>query len=91
MEQKSSTADQIDDYFRVMNEGTLGEKEAFPHLFAELASLHKTICHKDIIRELVRKLETEQDVIKADIYRNMLEMMHQPPHKVRRKDSFVNR
>lgn len=79
MEQINTTVDQIDDYFRGLNEGAPSEKEAFSHLFNELASVHKTVSQKDIIAGLIQKLETEQDVIKADIYRHMLEIMLQSP------------
>lgn len=77
MKQKSTTANQIDDYFRTMNEGSLGEKQIYSQLFAELTSMHKTVSRKDIIRGLVKKLEMEKDVKKAVTYRKMLEMMHQ--------------
>lgn len=78
MGKESNTANQIDDYFRAMNEGSLSEKQTYCKLFSELTSMHKTVSRKDIIRGLVEKLETEKDVRVADIYRNMLEMMHPP-------------
>lgn len=77
MEQTKTTVDQIDEYFRGMNEGAPPEKDAFSQLFNELASVHKTVSQKEIIEGLIQKLETEQDVIKADIYRHMLEIMLQ--------------
>ncbi|MFD3231656.1 biofilm development regulator YmgB/AriR family protein [Rahnella sp. WP5] len=75
MEQKNNTVVQIDDYFRAMNEGVPSEKETFTQLFAELASMHKRVSNKEIIAGLIQKLEIEKDVVKADIYRNMLEIM----------------
>lgn len=75
MEQINTTVDQIDEYFRGMNEGTPPEKEVYSQLFNELVSVHKTVSQKDIVSGLIQKLETEQGVIKADIYRHMLEIM----------------
>ncbi|MBF7954583.1 biofilm development regulator YmgB/AriR family protein [Rahnella victoriana] len=75
MEQKHSTVDQIDEYFQSLNEAEPNEKDSFYLLFSELASLHDTVSHKDMIASLIQKLETEQDVMKADVYRNMLEML----------------
>lgn len=77
MTQKKSTSNQIDDYFKAMSEGTLGERKTYLQLFAELTSTHKSVSRKDIIRGLVKKLEMEKDVTKADIYRNILEQMHE--------------
>lgn len=79
MEQKNTTVEQIDEYFRVMNEGTPPEKEVYSQLLNELVSVHKTVSHKDIVSGLIQKLETEQEVIKADIYRHMLEIMLRSP------------
>lgn len=79
MEQINTTVDQIDEYFRSINEGTPPEKKVYSQLFNELASVHKTVSQKDIINGLIQKLETEQDVVKADIYRHMLEIMLQSP------------
>ena len=80
MEQINTTVEQIDEYIRSMDEGTSPEKEVYSQLFNELLSVHKTVSHKDIIAGLIQKLETEQDVIKADIYRHMLEIMLQSPN-----------
>ena len=80
MEQINTTVEQIDEYIRSMNEGASPEKEVYSQLFNELLSVHTTVSHKDIIAGLIQKLETEQDVIKADIYRHMLEMMLQSPN-----------
>ena len=77
MTQKKSTSNQIDDYFKAMSEGTLGERKIYLQLFAELTSTYKSVSRKDIIRGLVKKLEMEKDVTKADIYRNILEQMHE--------------
>ncbi len=60
MGKESNTANQIDDYFRAMNEGSLSEKHTYCKLFAELTSMYKTVSRKDIIRGLVEKLETER-------------------------------
>jgi len=79
MKEESNTANQIDDYFRAMNEGSLSQKQTYSQLFAELTSMHKTVSRKDIIRGLVEQLETEKDVRKADIYRHMLQIMHPQP------------
>ena len=79
MKEESNTANQIDDYFRAMNEGSLSQKQTYSQLFAELTSMHKTVSRKDIIRGLVEQLEKEKDVRKADIYRHMLQIMHPQP------------
>ena len=78
MTQKKSTSNQIDDYFRALSEGTQGERKTYLQLFSELTSMHESVSRKHIIRGLVKKLEKEKDVTKADIYRNILEQMHEP-------------
>lgn len=75
MEQINNTVDQINDYFSALNEESPNEKDIFSVLFAELTLAHKTVSNKEIIIGLIHKLETERDIVKADIYRNMLEMM----------------
>lgn len=75
MEQINNTVDQINNYFSALNEESPNEKDIFSELFAELALVHKTVSHKEIIAGLIHKLETERDVVKGDIYRNMLEIM----------------
>jgi probable RcsB/C two-component-system connector, global regulator of biofilm formation and acid-resistance len=75
MEQINNTVDQVNDYFSALNEELPNEKDIFSELFTELALVHKTVSHKEIIAGLIQKLETERDVVRADIYRNMLEIM----------------
>ncbi|MFD3249854.1 biofilm development regulator YmgB/AriR family protein [Rahnella aquatilis] len=75
MEQINNTVDQINEYFSALNGESPNEKDMFSELFAELTLVHKTVSHKEIITGLIHKLETERDVVRADIYRNMLEIM----------------
>lgn len=77
MQQTTSTVDQIDEYFRGMNEEFLTEKETFTQLYQELTSVNKSVSNKEIIAGLIQKLETEQDVTKSDIYRKTLEIILQ--------------
>jgi uncharacterized protein Yka (UPF0111/DUF47 family) len=75
MQQKQTTVTQIDKYFQSVNEAEPEEKASFYLLLSELTSLHYSVSHKNMIASLIQKLEMEQDVVKADVYRNLLEKL----------------
>lgn len=89
MSQKKSSVDQMNEYFLEINgqpvsehikveEHSLSEKESAPPLLAQLADANKSVTRKKLIASLIQQLETEQDVTKADLYRNTLEIILMP-------------
>jgi hypothetical protein len=61
-----------------MSEGSLNEKSLCYQLFSELTSKHNDVNRKVIVRGVIEKLDTEKDASKVEIYRQILEMLHQP-------------
>lgn len=75
MEQKNTTTDLIDSYFRDSHEKLLSEKNVVSELVVELSQAKKIISNKEIISALISKLEVESDVVKLDAYRAALEIV----------------
>lgn len=77
MQQKNTTTDLIDNYFRDNHQELLSEKNVVSELVDELAQAKKTVSNKEIISALIHKLDVEHDVVKLDIYRAALEIVLQ--------------
>lgn len=75
MQQKTTTTDLLDSYFRDNHEELLSEKNVVSELVDELAQARKNISNKEIISALIHKLEVENDVVKLDAYRAALEIV----------------
>lgn len=77
MQQKNTTTDLIDNYFRDNHQELLSEKNVVSELVDELAQAKKTVSNKEIISALIHKLDVEHEVVKLDIYRAALEIVLQ--------------
>ncbi|WP_337022533.1 MULTISPECIES: biofilm/acid-resistance regulator YmgB/AriR [unclassified Pantoea] len=51
------------------------ERAVIGEISAEIAKTKMRISNKDVILALILRLETENDVVKQDIYRNALELI----------------
>lgn len=74
----SSTA--IADDVSLMSNCDSNEMAIFGQIIAEILHVGMPVTNKAIISALIARLEQESDVIKLDIYRNLLELVvHKTP------------
>ena len=77
MEQISSMESQLSVYLESMDSQLVSEKAVLVEIYQDLSSRKAVVGNKDIIRSLLERLESENDVIKLDVYRQALEMVVQ--------------
>ncbi|WP_313683789.1 biofilm development regulator YmgB/AriR family protein [Pantoea sp.] len=75
MAQITPTESQLAVYLKSMDSQFVSEKAVLVEIYQDLSSRKTVVGNKDIIFSLLEKLETENDVIKLDIYRQALEMV----------------
>lgn len=68
---------QISDYFENSGDKFKSEREIVTALSAEVMSRKGSVTNKDLILGLLEKLETENDIVRLDIYRQALELVVQ--------------
>ena len=77
MQTSLTSESQLVDYFNTTGDLYLSERVVISEIRLELLSTKDRITNKDLILALILKLESENDVIKQDIYRNALEIVVQ--------------
>lgn len=68
---------EISQYFKNQGKQFASEQNVISEVFAELIASKSSVSNKDIIIALIEKLETENDIVKQDIYRQALEIVVQ--------------
>lgn len=77
MEQIIPMETQLSVYLQSMDSQFVSEKAVLVEIYQDLSSRKAVVGNKDIIHSLLEKLESENDVIKLDVYRQALEMVVQ--------------
>ncbi|QDY42284.1 biofilm/acid-resistance regulator YmgB/AriR [Candidatus Pantoea soli] len=79
MEQRTSvsTESQLAEYIKNAGPQYTSEKEVIAIIYKQLAAVKLRVSNKDIILALLERLESEQDVVQLDIYRQALELIVQ--------------
>lgn len=77
MEQITPMESQLAVYLKSMDSQFVSEKAVLEDIYQDLSSRKAVVGNKDIIHSLLEKLESENDVIKLDVYRQALEMVVQ--------------
>ncbi|ADU71541.1 biofilm development regulator YmgB/AriR family protein [Pantoea sp. At-9b] len=77
MEQITPMESQLSVYLKSMDSQFVSEKAVLVEIYQDLSSRKAVVGNKDIIHSLLEKLESENDVIKLDVYRQALEMVVQ--------------
>lgn len=77
MQQEISTESQISEYFKTADDLHLSEADVVRLAMAQITAQKGFVTNKDVIFYLLQKLESENDVVQLDIYRNALELVVQ--------------
>ncbi|WP_318389423.1 biofilm development regulator YmgB/AriR family protein [Enterobacter sp.] len=70
---RTTAEEQLNSYFGLSTQNYEAERLLINELSQELRNNQIDVSNKNLILALVRLLETEEDVVKLDIYRNALE------------------
>ncbi len=70
---RTTAEEQLNSYFGQSTQNYEAERLLINELSQELRNNQIDVSNKNLILALVRLLETEEDVVKLDIYRNALE------------------
>jgi len=70
-----NTESQITDYFKNTGDLYQSESAVIESIYQELLSVKTKVRSRDVILNLIDKLESENDVLQADIYRKALELV----------------
>ncbi|SFR06007.1 MULTISPECIES: biofilm development regulator YmgB/AriR family protein [unclassified Enterobacter] len=70
---RTTAEEQLNSYFGLSTQNFEAERLLINELSQELRNNQIDVSNKNLILALVRLLETEEDVVKLDIYRNALE------------------
>lgn len=70
MQQRTKTVEQLNQYLLEKYKGSVAHKKTVSLLLIQLSAMNEFLTRKKIITSFIYQLETEQDVAKADIYRN---------------------
>ena len=75
--QTTTTEEQINAYFGSNSSDYEAEKQVIGDIIYNLRLQQAEVSNKHLILALIGLLETEDDIVKLDIYRNALEMIVQ--------------
>ena len=73
----ATTEDHVNAYFDQSIQAFEAERALIKELAQNLKSNRIEVNNKNLILALIRLLETEEDVVKLDVYRNALELIVQ--------------
>jgi len=75
--QTTTTEEQLNAYFGTKTQAYEAEKKVLSNLMHNLSLKQPEVSNKHLILALIDLLETEDDIVKLDIYRSALEMVVQ--------------